>query len=89
MVVLGPQQIVTRAEPFEATCRNRLEGPLGGRGIEGTYVDEMDLARAEGLAAAEDLGDIEPRLEMIEHDDERQRPRLGEHIALTLFAIAL
>ena len=71
----------------EKARRDGLESPLRGRGIEGADVDQVDLMGTECLGAAENLGDIESRLEVIEHHNEGLLPRLCEEIALPLLGI--
>lgn len=69
-------------------CRDLSESALGWRRVKRRDIDEVDFMYAEALAAAENLGDIEARLEMIEDKDHLLTAGCSGCISVSLFAIA-
>jgi len=57
--------------------RNLAKGAFCWRRVKGADVDQMNGRSTKGLSTAEDLGNIETGLELIENQDKFMRAGLG------------
>lgn len=88
--------IAARAEFLETGLERVMETgwdlakrTFGRGGVKRIDIDQVDLIGPKGLGTTKDLGNIKSGLQVVEDEDERLRPRPGQHITLALLGITL
>jgi len=82
-IALACERFVALAETLMKMGGKPFERTLGWFHLEIFGTDEVDGAGAEGIAAAEDLADVEGWFQVVEHDDEIVNTRPGIHHVVT------